>query len=96
MSDDIPELTDDDFKRMISHQQRLRMISGEWESGDLKALRKFLGLSQKQFAERIGISINTLQNWEQERRKPEGPARALLMLVAKHPRLILHDLADVS
>ncbi|MDZ7792143.1 MAG: helix-turn-helix domain-containing protein [Spirochaetia bacterium] len=48
----------------ITREQRLRLISGAWKTGDLAALRKYLGLSQKQFALRIGISINTLQNWE--------------------------------
>jgi putative transcriptional regulator len=96
MSDEIPELTEKDFARMITREQRLRLISGDWQSGDLAALRKFLDLSQNQFAERIGISTRTLQNWEQDRRQPEGPAKALLRLLAKHPRLILHDLQNAS
>lgn len=96
MIEEIPELTKKDFDRMIPRTQRQRLINGNWESGDLAALRKFLGLTQKQFAGRIGISIDTLQNWEQGRRHPDGPARALLRLLAKHPRLILHDLEQVS
>ena len=96
MSDEIPELTENDFNRMISREQRHRLISGEWQSGDLAALRRFLGLTQKQFAVCIGISIDTLQNWEQDRRIPDGPARALFRILAKHPRLILGDLSKVS
>ena len=96
MSDEIPELTRNDFNRAITRAQRRRLISGDWESGDLAALRKFLGLTQKQFAGRIGISVDTLQNWEQDRRQPDGPARALLRLLAMHPRLVLHDLEKVS
>jgi putative transcriptional regulator len=92
MNDDIPELTDDDFARMITRAQRQRLIAGTWQPGDLAALRRFLGLTQEQFAGRIGISVNTLQNWEQDRRQPDGPARALLRLLARHPRLVLHDL----
>lgn len=61
--------------------------------GDLVALRKFLNLTQAELAGRIGISVDSLQNWEQDRRQPDGPARALLRLIAKHPRLILNDLA---
>ena len=96
MSDDMPELTENDFARMITRAQRHRLIAGTWQSGDLAALRRFLGLTQEQFAGRIGISIDTLQNWEQDRRQPDGPARALLRLLARHPRLILQDLAGVA
>jgi putative transcriptional regulator len=96
MSEEIPELTENDFNRMISRGQRQRLISGEWQFGDLAALRKFLGLTQNQFALSIGISIDTLQNWEQERRSPDGPARALFRLLARHPRLILENLSKVS
>ncbi len=96
MSDDMPELTEADFARMITRAQRQRLIAGTWQSGDLAALRRFLGLTQEQFAGRIGISVDTLQNWEQERRQPDGPARALLRLLARHPRLILQDLAGFT
>ena len=44
---------------------------------DVKAIRLRLGKSQSEFARMIGVSISTLQNWEQGRRRPEGPARAL-------------------
>ena len=96
MTDSLQDLTSNDFKRAITRKQRLRLISGKWETGDLATLRKYLGLSQKQFAERIGISINTLQNWEQGRRNPDGPAKALFRLLAKYPRLLFHDLEKVS
>ena len=95
MTDEVQELTKNDFNRTITRAQRRRLISGNWESGDLAALRRYLGLSQKMFADRIGISVDTLQNWEQERRQPGGPARALLRLLAMHPRLVLHDLEKV-
>ena len=52
----------------------------------------FLGVSQARFAIALGISVDTLQNWEQGRRQPEGPAKALLRLLARHPRLLLHEL----
>lgn len=96
MSDEIREVAARDFERAITRQQRLRLISGEWLSGDVAVLRKYLGLSQKEFAGRIGISINTLQNWEQGRRTPDGPAKALLRLLVKHPRLALDDLENAS
>ncbi|TVR48333.1 MAG: transcriptional regulator [Planctomycetota bacterium] len=94
MSDDMPELTENDFARMITRAQRQRLLAGTWQSGDLVALRRFLGLTQEQFAIRIGISVDTLQNWEQDRWQPDSPA--LLRLLARHPRLILQDLAGVA
>ena len=96
MNEEARELTQKDFNRAISREQRRRLISGDWQTGDLAALRQYLGLTQKQFAGRIGISIDTLQNWEQDRRQPEGPARALLRILAKHPRLVMQDLEQAS
>jgi putative transcriptional regulator len=52
---------------------------------DVKAIRKQLGKSQSEFARMIGVSVATLQNWEQGRRRPEGPARALLKVAAENP-----------
>ena len=63
---------------------------------DIKALRKFTGLSQVRFAEALGISVHTLRNWEQGRRKPEGPALALLRIAARHPRIIRENLQSVA
>ena len=48
-----------------------------------------LGLSQHKFALLLGISENTLQNWEQGRRHPVGPAKVLLKVAARHPQAIL-------
>ncbi len=59
------------------------------DAPDVRAIREGLNLSQQQFAALIGISKRTLQNWEQGRRSPEGPARALLMVAAKHPQAVL-------
>jgi putative transcriptional regulator len=56
---------------------------------DIAKLRNGLGLSQAKFAAVLGISENTLQNWEQGRRKPTGPAKVLLRIAAKHPDLLL-------
>lgn len=52
---------------------------------DVKAIREKTGLSQAQFAHLIQISTKTLQNWEQQRRTPTGPAAALLKIVAVNP-----------
>jgi putative transcriptional regulator len=52
---------------------------------DIKAIRTRLSKSQEKFALMIGVSVGTLRNWEQGRRSPEGPARALLQVAADNP-----------
>ncbi len=59
---------------------------------DVQHIRGRLGLSQQQFAMMIGVSPRTVQNWEQKRREPEGAAKALLMVTARHPRVVLEAL----
>ncbi len=58
----------------------------------IKAVRAKLHLSQSEFALMIGVSISTLQNWEQGRREPDGPAKALLKVATKNPRAIMDAL----
>ena len=65
-----------------------RKQRAEWESG-VAATRAKLKLSQSQFAELLGISVKTLHNWEQGRRKPTGAARVLLRLAALNPEVVL-------
>jgi putative transcriptional regulator len=55
---------------------------------DVKNIREKLKVSQAEFAEMLGISVRTLQNWEQNRRVPEGPARILLELAAEYPNQV--------
>ncbi len=55
-------------------------------AGDrIQQMRGGIALSQGEFATLLGISIGTLRNWEQGRRAPDGPARVLLQVIAKHP-----------
>ncbi len=87
---DLPELTVDQFERAMPASVRRRLLAGHIESGaDIVALRNFLGLTQERFAVALGISVHTLRNWEQGRRRPDGPALALLRIAARHPRVIL-------
>jgi putative transcriptional regulator len=58
------------------------------KSPDVKALRHSFQLSQSGLATMLGISVKTLRNWEQGRRNPEGPARVLLQIAAKHPDVV--------
>jgi len=53
----------------------------------VRAIRERTSLSQSEFAHLIGVSVKTLQNWEQERRRPTGPAAALLSIIAHEPQL---------
>ena len=62
------------------------------ESPKAQAVREKLGLTQSQFAALIGISVRTLQNWEQGHRRPEGTARALLRIAESHPQAVLEAL----
>ena len=62
------------------------------EQPDVKAIRERLGLTQSSFAALMGVSSRTLQNWEQGRREPEGPAKALLRVVDCEPQAVLHAL----
>ncbi|MFO0844186.1 MAG: NadS family protein [Gemmataceae bacterium] len=55
---------------------------------DVKAIRERLGKSQAEFAHMIGVGVATLQDWEQGRSLPEGPARALLRVAAKSPEAV--------
>jgi putative transcriptional regulator len=60
---------------------------------DVRAIRNRLGKSQSEFALMIGVSVGTLQNWEQGRRRPEGPAQALLKVAEKNPKAVAAALA---
>lgn len=97
MTDPIPELTDDDFESAIPARLRRRLMRGQFKSGDdIAALRRFIRLTQAQFAQAMGISVHTLRNWEQNRRKPEGPAIALLRIAARHPRILRENLDSAA
>ncbi len=54
-----------------------------------KEIREKLNLSQDEFSILLGVRVRTLQDWEQGRRKPSGPARSLLRIAKKHPEVFL-------
>ncbi len=64
----------------------------EIEAPQIKVVREKLHASQSEFAMMIGVSTRTLQNWEQGRRKPEGPAKALLQVASHNPQAVLEAL----
>lgn len=59
------------------------------DAPDVKAVREQIGLSQSEFAQLMRVSVKTLQNWEQHRRTPTGPAAALLKIVTHAPTVAL-------
>ncbi|EOI3548347.1 NadS family protein [Cronobacter dublinensis] len=60
----------------------------------IKEIRQASGLSQTKFASLIAVSVDTLRNWEQGRRSPTGPARALLRAIARDPQHVISALAS--
>lgn len=56
------------------------------------AMRKTMGISQRVFAKLVGVSVKTLQNWEQGRRQPSGPAAVLLTVLVMDPDAVLRAL----
>jgi putative transcriptional regulator len=94
-------MNDKDFQKLVkSVKQMGSIMRGEdvphrktvLTTIDVKALRERLELTQAEFSTMIGVSIKTLQNWEQGRREPEGPAKALLRVVGKEPQAVLSAL----
>jgi putative transcriptional regulator len=59
---------------------------------DVREIRSELKLSQEQFAAKFGFPVATVRNWEQGRREPEGPAKFLLRLIRRYPKLVAKEL----
>ena len=64
----------------------------EMNEPDIRGIREAAKISQTQFAKLIGVNVRTLQNWEQNRTRPAGPARALLKIVASNPKAAIEAL----
>jgi putative transcriptional regulator len=98
-------MRDDLFRELLeSVREGGRILRGKAEPGrryeaeepDVGAIREKYKLSQEQFAALLGISVRTLQNWEQGRRRPHGPARVLLRVAEEHPEALLDTLKKAS
>jgi len=74
-----------DMGRHMRGEQVVGATVREFPEPDVKGIRERTGLSQTQFAFLIGVKPKTLQNWEQKRVRPAGPARALLKIVEANP-----------
>jgi putative transcriptional regulator len=93
----------DVFEELLeSVRQGGQILRGERKPGrvfvaaepNARNIRRLYGLSQAKFATLMGISVATLRNWEQGRRSPEGPARVLLRVAAKHPEAVLDVVSE--
>ena len=60
----------------------------ELRPDDVREIRYKLGQSQSEFASMIGVSVPTLQSWEEGKRLPDGPALALLRVAARNPKIV--------
>lgn len=79
----------EEIKAWKRGEKKLRTFRVELpRAADVPTIRKELGLSQEQFAGFMGVSVATLRNWEQERREPHGPARALLLVASREPAAV--------
>jgi putative transcriptional regulator len=63
------------------------------EALDVKAIRSKIGMSQEEFARHFGVSKRTVQDWEQRRRSPSGPSRALLVVIDREPAAVRRALS---
>ncbi len=80
--------------RLVLAPGRKRPRAMAADDVDVRAVRAATGLSQPKFAELIGIELATLRNWEQGRRVPTGPARALLRAIRRSPIEVIRALGD--
>ena len=86
-----------EMKRDIANVRAGNRVRGvkttELPEPDVRTIREAAKISQSQFAKLIRVNLRTLQNWEQQRTQPTGPARALLKIVASNPKAIeaLHE-----
>lgn len=94
-------MDDNDFQKLIqSVTQMGEVMHGKKAPhrhtvvANVRAIRHRTGLSQTQFARMFGVSLRTVQNWEQNRSEPDGPARALLQVVEREPQAVLRALHD--
>lgn len=84
------------LNQAISHTkgEPVKAVVHEITPLDVKAIRSKVGMTQREFAASFGISLGTLRHWERGDRQPHGPARVLLNVVAKEPKLVLRTLAS--
>lgn len=63
---------------------------------DVRQIRENLKMTQEEFSARFGFTLGSIRNWEQGHRRPEGPARILLTVIAKAPDAVMNALLNLS
>lgn len=81
-----------EMKRHMSGKAVRGVRTTKLDEPDVRAIRMAANISQSQFAALIGVNVRTLQNWEQHRTRPSGPARVLLKIVASNPKSAIEAL----
>lgn len=81
-----------EMKRHMNGKSVRGARTSELAEPNVRVIREVAKISQVQFAKLIGVSVRTLQNWEQNRTRPTGPARALLKIVASNPKSAIEAL----
>jgi putative transcriptional regulator len=76
-------------KKLLAAAREMSAGQGVVVHSPVIAARKALGLSQTEFARLLGVSVRTLQDWEQGRKQPSGAASTLLKVAARHPEALL-------
>jgi putative transcriptional regulator len=88
---------------IASMQEALAIVRGETDAEkvhlppgaiDVRALRARLGLSRAAFAERFGLAVTAVRDWEQGLRRPDPAARVLLAVIARRPDIVAETVAD--
>lgn len=94
-------MKDDMFDELLASVQEMdSIVQGKkvaarvtkFPEPEIKAIRERVGLSQNRFAMMLGVSKRTLENWEQGRRHPTGPAKALLRVLDADPEYVVRAL----
>jgi putative transcriptional regulator len=93
------------FKRLVGSMEQMdEIVRGERppsrefhvDAVGVREIRKATGLSQQKFADIIHVNVGTLKNWEQGRREPTGPAKALLQVIKADPQYVIETLAHAG
>jgi putative transcriptional regulator len=93
----VDALSDREVERAARSDPDARPLSGDelekfQRVVDVRALRRRLGMSQERFASSFHLSVGTVRDWEQGRSLPDRPARVLLKLIERNPRIVLETL----